>query len=65
MIHRIILETGEIVENAFTKKEIDTMELDVSKTVANDKATADKAAKRLAVYTKLGLTADEIAALAD
>jgi hypothetical protein len=30
---------------------------------ANDKATADKAAAREAIYTKLGLTADEIATL--
>jgi len=65
MIHRTILETGEIVENPFTQKEIETMELDISKTLANDTVAAKRTAARDAIYAKLGLTADEIAALAD
>ncbi len=61
--------TGEVLERELTADELAQRESDAKaaaeKKAADDKAAADKAAKRLAVYNKLGLTADEIAALAD
>ncbi len=61
--------TGEVVERELTADELAQREVDAKayadQKAADDKAAADKAAARLAVYAKLGLTADEIAALAD
>jgi hypothetical protein len=61
--------TGEVVERELTVAELAQREADAKayadQKAADDKAAADKAAARQAVYTKLGLTADEIAALAD
>ena len=60
--------TGEVVERQLTAAELAQREADAKaaadQKAADDKAAADKEAKRLAVYAKLGLTADEIAALA-
>jgi hypothetical protein len=60
--------TGEVVERQLTAAELAQREADAQayadQKAADDKAAADKEAKRLAVYAKLGLTADEIAALA-
>jgi hypothetical protein len=61
--------TGEVVERELTPDELAQRKADAvaaeAEKAANDKAAADKAAARQAVYVKLGLTADEIAALAD
>ena len=66
-IHNV--ETGEIIIRELTADELAQREADAQayadQKAAEDKAAADKAAARQAVYTKLGLTADEIAALAD
>jgi membrane protein involved in colicin uptake len=60
--------TGEVSERELTAAELAQREADTKayadQKAADDKAAADKEAKRLAVYAKLGLTADEIAALA-
>lgn len=60
--------TGEVIERQLTAAELAQREADAQtyadQKAADDKAAADKEAKRLAVYAKLGLTADEIAALA-
>ena len=62
-------ETGEVIERPLTADEIAANEAAQAQAeldkAAADKAAADKAAARQAVYVKLGLTADEIAALAD
>ena len=62
-------ETGEVIERELTADELAQREADAKaaadQQAAQDKAAADKAAARQAVYAKLGLTADEIAALAD
>ena len=62
-------ETGEVIERELTADELAQREADAkaaeAEKAAQDKAAADKAAARQAVYAKLGLTADEIAALAD
>jgi membrane protein involved in colicin uptake len=61
--------TGEVTERELTADELAQREADAKaaadQKAADDKAAADKAAARQAVYAKLGLTADEIAALAD
>jgi hypothetical protein len=60
--------TGEVIERPLTAAELTQREADAKAALdakaADEKAAADKEAKRLAVYAKLGLTADEIAALA-
>ena len=62
-------ETGEVVERELTADELAQRKADekayADDKAASDKAAADKAAARQAVYAKLGLTAEEIAALAD
>jgi hypothetical protein len=59
--------TGEVVERALTDLEIEQREADAAayleQKAADEIAAADKAAARQAVYTKLGLTADEVDAL--
>jgi hypothetical protein len=61
--------TGEVTERELTADELAQRGADAeayaNKKAADDKEAADKAAARQAVYAKLGLTADEIAALAD
>lgn len=55
------------VDREMTQAEIDAYNSDVARDAAEkakyDNAVADKEAKRQAVYAKLGLTADEIAAI--
>ena len=62
-------ETGEVSERELTADELAQRAADAKayadQKATEDKAAADKAAARQAVYAKLGLTADEIAALAD
>jgi hypothetical protein len=59
--------TGESVEVALTDLEIEQREADAAayleQKAADDKAATDKEAARQAVYKKLGLTADEVAAI--
>ena len=59
--------TGEVVERALTDLEIEQREAEAAayleQKAADEKAEADKQAAREAVYAKLGLTADEVAAL--
>jgi hypothetical protein len=61
--------TGEVLERELTADELEQREADATayaeQKAADDQAAADKKAARNAVYAKLGLTADEIAALAD
>lgn len=61
--------TGEVLERELTADELAQRQADAEayaeQKAADDKAAADKEAARNAVYAKLGLTADEIAALAD
>ena len=59
--------TGEVLERELTELEIEQREADAAayleQKAEDDKAAADKAAARQAVYDKLGLTADDVAAL--
>ena len=59
--------TGEVSERELTAAELVQREADAKayadEQAKEDKAAADKAAARQAVYAKLGLTADEIAAI--
>ena len=59
--------TGEVVERPLTDLEIEQREADAAayleQKAADEKAAADKQAAKDAVYAKLGLTADEVAAL--
>ena len=59
--------TGEVSEIELTALEIEQREADAAtyleQKAADEKAAADKAAARQSVYDKLGLTADDIAAL--
>lgn len=52
--------TGEITERPFTAKEIADVEANIAKTKADAKAYAEREAAKEALYTKLGLTADEV-----
>lgn len=59
--------TGEVVERALTDLEIEQREAEAAayleQKAADEKAEADKQSAKEAVYAKLGLTADEVAAL--
>ena len=59
--------TGEVVERELTDLEIEQREADAAtfleQKAEDERAAAEKAALRDAVLTKLGLTADEVAAL--
>ena len=59
--------TGEVTERKLTELELEQREADAAaylqQKAEDDKAAADKAAARQAVYDKLGLTADDVAAL--
>jgi hypothetical protein len=61
--------TGEVLERELTADELAQRQADAkayaNQKAADDQAAADKEAACNAVYAKLGLTADEIAALAD
>ena len=54
---------GTIVERAFNDAELEQQAADIAWQKAKTKAEADKATARQAVLAKLGLTADEVAAL--
>ena len=64
-IHNI--ETGEVIEREMTDLEIEQLEANAAvyleQKAEEDAALAAKAATREAVLAKLGLTADEVAAL--
>ena len=59
--------TGEVTERDLTADEVAQRQADAAayaeQKAADDKAAADKATARQAVYNKLGLTADDVAAL--
>jgi hypothetical protein len=59
--------TGEVLERELTDLEIEQREADAAtfleQKAEDERAAAEKAALRDAVLTKLGLTADEVAAL--
>jgi hypothetical protein len=55
--------TGEIVEREMNAEELAIIAQDKIKRDANEAAETKKAADRQAVLNKLGLTADEVAAL--
>jgi phosphopantetheinyl transferase (holo-ACP synthase) len=60
-IERILdVETGEVIEQELTAKEIADVEANIAKTKADAKAYAEREAAKEALYTKLGLTADEV-----
>ena len=60
-------ETGEVIERPLTADEITANEAAAAayleQQAADEKTASDKAAARQAVYDKLGLTADDVAAL--
>jgi type IV secretory pathway VirB9-like protein len=60
-------ETGETLEVELTAEEVAQREAEAAayleQKAADEKAAADKEAARQAVYAKLGLTPDEVAAL--
>ncbi len=60
-IHNV--ETGEVIEREMTADEIAQKESDKATALARQQAEANKAAEKAAVLSKLGLTADEVAAL--
>jgi hypothetical protein len=55
--------TGEIIEREMTAEEIAQREMDEMQSQQNAADQAAKKAAREAVLTKLGLTAEEVAAL--
>ena len=55
--------TGETIVRDMTEAEIAQFEKDKANAKANAKAEAERAALKTATLAKLGLTADEIAAL--
>lgn len=61
--------TGEVIERELTELELEQREADAAayleQKAEDDKAAADKKAARQVVYDKLGLTADDVAALFD
>jgi hypothetical protein len=56
-------ETGEVVERDMTPAELQQFEADTQAALLQAEAIASKNAARQAVLDKLGLTADEVAAL--
>jgi phosphopantetheinyl transferase (holo-ACP synthase) len=56
-------ETGEIIERDMTPAELKQAEADNKAALLHAQAIADKEAAKQAVLAKLGLTADEVAAL--
>lgn len=61
VIHNVL--TGEVTERAYTAAEIAEVERELAAAEAEAQASAAKLAAREAVLTKLGLTAEEAAAL--
>jgi len=59
------LATDKVVDREMTKEEFDKWSAQKIIDEKKTQETLDKVAARQAVYAKLGLTADEIAALAD
>jgi hypothetical protein len=57
------VNTGEETIRLYTKKEIDEVEKAIVLLESKAQAEATKAAEKAAVLSKLGLTADEVAAL--
>jgi len=57
------LSTGEIVEREMTKAEADSLATDQAEAQARRELQAAKEAEKTAVLAKLGLTAEEVAAL--
>jgi predicted GIY-YIG superfamily endonuclease len=64
-IHEHNASTGEIIEREATPEELANAKNAESESEARQLEQENKAAARQAVYAKLGLSADEIAALAD
>lgn len=63
-IERIVdAETGEVTERLYTAEEVAAVEAAQVDATAEAAALAEKAAARQAVLDKLGLTADDLAAL--
>jgi hypothetical protein len=60
-IHNV--QTNEIIEREMNAEELAQLEIDKAKAAAEAAAAKAKAAARKAVLDKLGLTADEVAAL--
>ena len=56
-------ETGEIIERDMTTAELKQVEADTKAAILRAQELADKEATKQAVLAKLGLTADEVAAL--
>jgi hypothetical protein len=56
-------ETGEVIDRPMTEEEIAEHELITAEVLAEAKAKEDLEARKAAVITKLGLTADEVFAL--
>jgi hypothetical protein len=55
--------TGETIDRELTAAEATQRELDIAKSEAMKQAESDRQALKIATLAKLGLTADEVAAL--
>ena len=55
--------TGEITEREMNAEELAQLQTDLAKQAERDAAQADKEATKQSVLDKLGLSADEVAAL--
>jgi hypothetical protein len=53
------VETGEVIEREMTVEEIEQFESDKAEAVAKAKAQAKKAAEKVALLERLGITEDE------
>jgi hypothetical protein len=62
-VYELDAQTGIVVERDYTKSEAAQREKDLAKFVALAQAEADRKELKTQVIAKLGLTADEVAAL--
>ena len=57
------VETGEVIERDATADEIERQAAEAEKQADTEKADADKALAKTALFERLGITADEAALL--
>ena len=57
------VETGETIEMAYNKSQIAEIEANITQAEIEAQKQLEKAAKKSALLAKLGITADEVAAL--
>lgn len=59
LIHRTVLESGEVIERPYTNEEIAEVEKAQAETAARITKEAEAAAAKAALLAKLGITEDE------